>query len=101
MKHTAGPWVVATTDDACDMYDVDGIGIYAAKDLAAVDAGECGSALAYVSDNWGEFKANAALMASAPELVEVVRDIVADCKGHINPGLYDLAVAALAKAEGK
>lgn len=42
--------------------------------------------------------ANARLIAAAPELLEVVRDIVSDCNGVINPGLYDLAVAALSKA---
>lgn len=42
--------------------------------------------------------ANARLIAAAPDLLEIVRDIVSDCKGSINPGLHDLAVATIAKA---
>lgn len=41
---------------------------------------------------------DARLIAAAPDLFEVVRDIVSDCNGVINPGLYDLAATALAKA---
>lgn len=41
---------------------------------------------------------NALLLAASPDLLEVVKDLVSDCRGVINPGLYDLAVAALAKA---
>lgn len=55
------------------MYDVDGIGVYAAKDLAAVDAGECGSAIAYISNNWGENGANANLISAAPEMLAALR----------------------------
>lgn len=46
-------------------------------------------------------KADVRLIVSAPDLLEVVRDIVSDCKGHINPGLYEAAEKALAKATGK
>lgn len=35
------------------------------------------------------------------ELLEIVRDIVSDCKGVVNPGFYKLASEALAKAEGR
>lgn len=44
---------------------------------------------------------DARLIAAAPDLLEVVRDIVSDCEGVINPGLYALAVAAKKKAEGE
>lgn len=41
------------------------------------------------------------LISAAPDMYEVICDIVFDCNGLIQPGLYELAVKALAKAEGR
>lgn len=49
---------------------------------------------------WEQAVANSRLIAAAPDLLEVVKDIVSDCKGVVHPSLYDLAVKAIAKAEG-
>ena len=48
-----------------------------------------------------ECEANAHLISAAHELLAVVMGIVTDCKDSINPGLYELAVEAIAKAEGR
>jgi hypothetical protein len=45
--------------------------------------------------------ANARLISACPELFEVALDIISDCKGIVNPGLYSLAEKAIAKATGK
>jgi len=96
--HTKGPWVVGLENRVYANADVSPDGIskpHALKDAAYQTICHVTAGL-----QTGDREANARLIAAAPELLDVVLDIVSDCKGVINSGLYDLAVKAIAKARG-
>lgn len=91
-EHTPGPWQLADNDETIVVTE-------------ALDAeGNC-EIIADVLTAPGKARpcdfANARLIAAAPDLLEIVRDLVSDCEGTVNPGFYRLAVNALAKAEGR
>lgn len=115
-KHTPGPWVVANLDDANEMFEMESdfpLGIYPASDLNNED--ECANAMVFVNNNWGEFRANAHLIAAAPDMLEALPDLIecaemlaAQCRvsgDHAHAAMYqaraDLGKSAIAKAEGR
>lgn len=84
VKHTAGPWSV-----------VGGIVIGNGYELADCRA-------SYVSKD--ESLANAHLIASAPELLEALKNIIADDEmrdGDLPQELVNMAKAVILKAEGR
>jgi len=118
-KHTAGPWVVKNCDDVAEMIDVEGFGIYAVSDLdQSLAAEECPSAICFMNENWGEFQANAHLIAAAPDMLAALRECRSPISGyavkdaaqalevlshfldHIRK-VDAIASAAIAKAEGR
>ena len=48
-----------------------------------------------------EWKANAQLIASAPDMYEALKGIVADLENYIQPYILEATKEALAKVEGK
>lgn len=83
--HTPGPWETS--------HDGHG-GIYVGD--------KNGRQVGFVSLR-SEQEANARLIAAAPELLEALRDLLADYDGSIEPGesaLIDKARAAIAKVKG-
>lgn len=94
-KHTPAPWHCKF--DAFDEV----LYVTSNERLNEQRAEICHVSVGYDEPFESEQQANARLIAAAPELLEVVRDLVTDGKGHVNPGFYDLAVKALAKAEGR
>jgi hypothetical protein len=88
MDHTPGSWKRVTEHPVIP---------------GKIRSGNC--TLAEVRGFGSEACANAALMAAAPELLETLREMVRmyeevqPCGGY--QGVYDGAVSAIAKAEGK
>ena len=100
-KHTSGPWIVYEfLSQDCEGDDAEThIQCYADDD------GENGASLAFVN-RWTygdepateESKANARLIAAAPELLEALKYL---CDvSHTDPKAFDQARAAIAKATG-
>ena len=94
--HTPGPWKHANKGD----YDTNGIGIFANNPAGmpyyVATAGFMGTA----DHRYAE--ANARLIASAPDLLQVVEDYVLLCDLHDYVGAVpDAARAALRKAKGE
>lgn len=82
-KHTPGPW---KHDDTWGLIvATDG------SEIAACHAGRTGSAT--------ETKANACLIASAPELLEALKGVLAVADRRTKE--FDAARAAIAKAQGQ
>jgi hypothetical protein len=98
MSHTPGPWKVARSSG-------DGKRIFVQSDLdrdnwhccrCEVDSDDCDSKTA---------KANAILIAAAPELLDACKglmDLLTDEASEVKPGpVYEAAANAIRKAEGK
>ena len=103
-KHTAGPWVVKNCDDVAEMIDVEGFGIYAVSDLdQSLAAEECPSAICFMNENWGEFQANAHLIAAAPDMLEALKLALKHFRHPTSAETEARAVivSAIAKAEGR
>ena len=85
-KHTPGPWVASRGGFLCQ------IAINSESDTLAVVYGEN-----------GENKANASLIAAAPDLLEAIEDLMEAVKDHYEAGGYEWkqARAAIAKAKGE
>ena len=86
-QHTPGPWRCMPISESGWV------------DIVADDPTR--SAFIVASTRHEHAEDNARLIAAAPELLEVVLDILSDYKGIVNQGLYSLAEAAIAKATGK
>lgn len=121
-KHTPGPWVSVCSDD-CHFYNDTKISSYSVStektraqlkedgfdhyrsdphNVANVDIVSC--------QFWGdmspeEAKANAHLIAAAPEMLELLEDMVIDINRGLGPDIYDEyysdIVDAIAKAKGE
>lgn len=96
MKHTSGPWRVgnyAVNDYAPTIYNLD------ATKIATVEA--------WSGEEYNESEANAALIATAPELLEALQNMIdlwtpyLHCVGDIGLEKMMSARAAIAKAEGE
>ena len=94
-KHTPGPWFVRKGGSAWGNFSIDGDVFFIAETIGGLDKEE---------------KANAHLIAAAPDLLEALRALVDDIGERFNissqstnPGMRDAvnqARAAIAKAEG-
>jgi len=102
-KHTRGPWETEqTTLSICQL-------IISTEEVKAIEVhphSDTGYVIAYVPNDYEEERqaANACLIAAAPELLEGLRDAVADLKviyGTTWTGQFAKAEAAIAKAEGR
>lgn len=94
-QHTPGPWEFGSGDNYYVRADA-----YPKNFPHRFESDDLGDYLAYVGNRTHDFgKANARLIAAAPELLEALRAVisVADRKTVE----FDLARAALAKAEGR
>ena len=69
MSHTPGPWRVASDSDR-HVETIDGLQVASIKPLG----------FDFV-ERWGETVANARLIAAAPELLEVVKEVVESLRG--------------------
>lgn len=84
-KHTPGPWLadVATDENEC-------VELFVRRDGDAVAiAGDISS------------RANARLIAAAPDLLEALRYILSDSISFLRNTAIEQALAAIAKAEGR
>lgn len=82
-KHTPGPWTVVVDPRDSHAYDV-------------VGANGCKLTRGY----WGEWaKADARLLAAAPEMLEALCSIEND-DGSIPAAIWEMRCAAIAKATG-
>ena len=104
MKHTQGKWLIEDRSDNITQVISYDINTAEAKDICVV------------SDDWNEQVANATLIASSPELLQLLKDILAEVRPEIsrvnsdagctifNPvatETIDMAKDLIAKAEGK
>lgn len=102
-KHTPGPWTLS----GCTVYagNVMLAGTYCEgnRELHPVICDEELPDSAGVHGNgWDEAGANAALIAAAPDLLQVARDYVLLCQLHdIEGAVLDSALAAIARVEGR
>lgn len=108
MAHTPGPWTVRKIPDESGRYWIDSDAVRRGKRIAGTLA-ECYS----TGCGDGTPEDNARLIAAAPYLLGVVRELIADCEAaypHIDtlgdewPDLletYIHAKAAIAKASGQ
>lgn len=102
-KHTPGPWSVHDGDS----FD-GGLIVYCADTIYIPNPSRTawtivvGASMEEGDKGWSEVEANAHLIAAAPDLIEVVRQYVMLGKGRASIGkpLLDMALAAIAKAEG-
>lgn len=99
-KHTPGPWRVDPNYNR-DVQDANGCEVGAA--LCVTDIGEKWTISGRITASREEGAANARLIASAPELLAALREMVADVDGggSVSPYSVDAARAAIAKAEGR
>lgn len=90
-KHTPGPWKVWEGIACC-----------------TVDHAEWGATIAEVGENDERGMADAALIAAAPEMLEALKEIRADCDARAIDGVVPIGRSAwvalenaIAKAEGR
>ncbi|MBE3138141.1 MAG: hypothetical protein IMZ43_12240 [Thermoplasmata archaeon] len=87
MKHTPGPWKI------CD----DGINVYAEPDIAITNQDHpC-------APDQDEAEANARLIASAPELLDICKDLIAlyvNTNSH-DPMFVKKGLSIISKIEGR
>jgi hypothetical protein len=92
MNHATGPWVVRETQD---------------DELYEVYREEGGELIAFAADT-ADQRANARLIAAAPELLEVLREVALGCERRLRKGkdqadleTLRLCRSAITKAEGR
>lgn len=84
-QHTNGPWIYSGLNNE-------------GKISATIFSGENGELVGTITTT----KANARLISTAPELLQIAKDYVLLCQLHDWEGaVLDSALAAIAKAEGK
>lgn len=94
MSHTPGPWTILCSEDRRGARTVPKI----------TQPGKAGIVATLGWPGEGDRTANARLIAAAPEMLEALRDTVAqlDHQGHLTWGdVRSLVIAAIAKAEGQ
>lgn len=96
-KHTPGPWSVTwgTAQGGEGHHIMDSTGIDNGLSIVAV--------VGFHDDSEGETKANARLIAAAPDLLYIASWIEKECEegdGTIPDGLYNAARAAIKKTKG-
>jgi len=84
MKHTKGPW---DWTEGSGEYEIELVGPVGGED-----------SILYHGANWPVIKANARLIAAAPELLEALEDILANIDGFPDTSK---ALAAIRKAKGE
>ena len=91
-KHTPGPWATREgfSDDTIEIYQKEATFEWPCRpnELAIVEAEDA------------EGRANARLIAAAPELLEALQDMMSDHQ-QLNVATLEFARAAIAKATGK
>lgn len=95
MTHTPGPWT-AHTNNNTDYIDIDDARRERVTSVCLVETDENGDE--YISQGDTEKKANARLIASAPDLLEVVEAMANFDGRNNNSHLKEMARAAIAKA---
>lgn len=84
-QHTNGPWIYSGLNNE-------------GKISATIFSGENGELVGTITTT----KANARLISTAPELLQIAKDYVLLCQLHDWEGaVLDSALAAIAKVEGK
>jgi len=91
--HTPGPWT-ARKSRGLNSYEINAIGAYLADVWGADDPVPNGVPRKAV-------KANAHLIAAAPDLLAAIKALLAASMYRDHPAESDMAIAAIAKAEGK
>lgn len=98
-NHSEGKWEIRKFTNLAR--NEDNLHILAGKRMVAKvtnHPGECDSLYEHVSD---EDRANAHLIAAAPELLEALKLCLSDDAGDLEPETVHLAMNAIAKAEGR
>ena len=85
-QHTPGPWKVSDKRDA---------------DCSVVTSPTGPVAKTYWTQNVPEMRANAHLIAAAPELLAALKALEGSFEKHRPKTMWDAARAAIAKAEGR
>ncbi len=100
-KHTSGPWIPYDNGNGIS------ITLESAKDALVPSLAAARNKIAHClppepwNDHaWGEIKANAKLMAAAPDLL-VALEIILASPADLHPEIRKLAQDALSKAQGK
>ena len=102
-KHTPGPWRILPEEDDKEYIRIRGTvwgGFYKITNvLKPRDTGH----LTLNAQNLAEVRANAQLIAAAPELLEALEDYVKvhEFLGHADRPHYQAAIKAIAKAKGE
>lgn len=99
-KHTPGPWVIDERYDGC---------VYSSDDTGSIVARCGGRGFEFVAREADEIKANAALVAAAPDMLAALKTVILDernaeiiarhCVG--GESIVREMRAAIAKAEGR
>lgn len=101
MKHTPGPWTFSNDRfNACPDVKPDGV----LGSILSEDEWFIAEVWADAGDDDSEPEANARLIAAAPDMLEALRGIQAQCAGHCDEFSLRVCVVAntaIAKAEGK
>ena len=101
MKHTPGPWEIEQFNEDYVKKE----GRLSIKKIAIFCLGY--QVATVIGEDWETRKANARLIASAPELLEACKYVLEMCNGHhddidiFKDGIKGCVERAIAKAEGK
>lgn len=91
-KHTPGPWLVVKCDGGFRAFDTD--------DWTIIGQNKIVPALVWGGVAFEEGKANARLIAAAPEMLEALQAARSILDEQISPNACAMADAAIAKAIG-
>lgn len=95
-KHTPGPWIVKETEDVLLI-------LASGKLDAQIAEIELGSDIVICADETGphEAKSNAHLIAAAPEMLEVLNDILKTVRSHLTVSEISIVEKVIKKAKGE
>lgn len=104
-QHTNGPWAIETCNENGPYLD----SFYLSAQVKTWDGNDDQRIICRLPTGTGQFSdigreniANARLISTAPELLQIAKDYVLLCQLHDWEGaVLDSALAAIAKAEGK
>ena len=102
-KHTPGPWYVFHSAHR-GRFDDDGPGAFSIGDAQTAYSANILCSRYEWPERAEEMKANARLIAAAPDLLKALQAIVATCSVRIDDpriALFDAARAAITKATGE